>query len=110
MLMPLTVAETLLLPALSVQVPVVDCPAPSVFNTTVSHVLMSDVVSVPVKVIVTAWLYQLFWSGARSGFPTTSVGGVASRLIVGDVALAVRPALLVQEPLKITLVVSFDKT
>jgi hypothetical protein len=52
---------------------------------------------VPLKVIVTLWLYQPLWSAGRSGVAVT-VGGVLSMLIPLAVAEALLPALSVQDP------------
>jgi hypothetical protein len=50
---------------------------------------------VPVKTTSTAWLYQVPWSGPRSGAPLTLVGAEASRLIVTEFEL-VPPALVAE--------------
>ena len=46
---------------------------------------MPDVPSLPLKVIVTGWLYQPFESGARLGVAPETAGGDASLLIVTEI-------------------------
>jgi hypothetical protein len=64
-----------------------------------------DVVSLPLQLIPTAWLYHPFWSGPRAATADTPVGAVASNLS-GKEADAELPAWSVQEPLGAALVES----
>src|SRR6266852_2073043 len=96
-LIPLLVAEALL-PALSLQVPVEDCPAPSVLRVAAgSQVSMPERLSVPLNVTVTFVLFQPAALGAGEALAVT-VGGVLSMLMPVWVSEAVLPALSVQVP------------
>jgi hypothetical protein len=100
-LIPVFEIAGLVFPALSVQVPDgEDCPAPSVFTTTgAAQVSRPERLSVPVNVIVTLPLFQLFPFGRGSALATTA-GGVLSILIVTE-ALRGRPAAFVAEHVRI---------
>ena len=95
------------LPALSLQVADTDAVMLSgpEYAASVLQLAMPEVESVPGLVKPRAWLYQPLWSAKRSGVMWT-VGGVASRFTVRSVALVLRPASLVQEPLKTCPVLS----
>jgi hypothetical protein len=54
---------------------------------------MPDVASLPLKLMLTGWLYQPFASGPRLGDPPVTVGGVASLLTVITGVLKVLPLL-----------------
>src|SRR6266571_4660148 len=59
MLMPLAVAVGLVLPALSLQVPEADCPAPSALSVVAAvQKSIPDKLSLPAKVTVTLVLFQ----------------------------------------------------
>ncbi len=82
----LTVAEAdaLTLPALSVQVPLADCPAPSLVRRAADvQVSIPDNPSVPVKVTVTFVLFQ----------PSAFAAGDGEADAVGAVCVYVDPCL-----------------
>jgi hypothetical protein len=84
MLMLLAVATALTLPALSVQVPLADSPAPSVLRTTGAvQLAIPERASVPVKVTVTFVLFQPAPFGAGEA-AAVAEGGVMSILMVAD--------------------------
>jgi hypothetical protein len=64
-----------------------------------------DVLSLPLQLIATAWLYHPLWSCPRAAAAETPVGAVASNLS-GKEADAELPAWSVQEPLGAALVES----
>jgi hypothetical protein len=100
-LIPKTVAVVLLLPALSVHVPLADCPAPSEGSGTGAvHPARPDRLSLPVKLTVTVVLFQpaAFAAGAALPF---AVGGVLSMLMPPMVYVAEFPAASWQ--LRVTL-------
>jgi hypothetical protein len=83
MLIPLTVVLAVF-PALSVAVPLADCPAPSLESVCgAAHDVMPEVGSSHVNETVTSVLFQAFPLGAGDADPLI-VGAVASRLIVTD--------------------------
>jgi hypothetical protein len=92
-MLTVAVAGALTLPALSVQVPLAACPAPSLLRTTADvQVPIPDSASLPLKVTVTSVLFQPSVFAAGDG-EADAVGAVASRLIVTDCD-AVPPALV----------------
>src|SRR6266536_4406229 len=95
MLMPLAVAAGLTLPALSVQVPEANCPAPSTLNViAVAQRSIPDRLSLPAKVTVTFVLFHPLAFAAGDGV-AVALGGVLSMLTLLMVALAELPALSV---------------
>ena len=79
-------------PAASVQVPVADCPAPSVLRRMGAvQVTPSDRLSVPVKLTVTFVLFQPLAFGAGKT-DTLATGGVLSILMPVCVSWTVLPA------------------
>src|SRR5207249_4269745 len=96
--MPLAVAVALKLPALSLQVPEADCPAPSDVNVFVAvQKSMPDKASVPLNVTLTVPLFQplLFESGVALAI---AVGGVLSMLMPVCVSDTEFPAKSMQVP------------
>ena len=85
------------LPAASVQWPDTEAVAKSgpLYENGLSHVTPPLVVSVPVKLTVTVWLYQPFLSALLSRLGNT-IGVVASILIVAVLVDSVLPALSVE--------------
>src|SRR6266852_5130761 len=96
-----------ILPALSVQLADTEAAALSgaEYVAGVVQLAIPEVASVPRLVKLSAWLYQPLWSTGRAGVMLT-VGGVASRFTVRSTALVLKPASLVQDPLKTCPVVS----
>jgi hypothetical protein len=93
MLMPLTVAGSLTLPAWSVQVPDADCPSPSALSTSSGlHDATPDVASDPLKRTVTDPAFQPAPFAIGEGV-AVAAGGVASRRIVTD-SVVVPPSLV----------------
>jgi hypothetical protein len=86
------------LPALSVQVPAEAALGPSgpEYDLAALQVSTPEVASVALHEIVTGWLYQPFWSGARPGVAVT-VGAVASYFTGNEEEVGL-PALSVQLP------------
>src|ERR1051326_4138058 len=81
MLMPVLVACTLTLPALSVHVPAADCPLPSALRTTGAvQKSIPERLSAPVKLTFTLLLFQPFALAAGKA-EATAVGGVRSILM-----------------------------
>jgi hypothetical protein len=84
MLIPLTVAGALTLPALSLQVPEADCPAPSLLSVTGAlQLAIPDRASEPLKLTTTSVSFQPFAFGPGEAL-ALAVGAVASRLMVTD--------------------------
>ncbi len=107
-LMLFTVSEALL-PALSVTVPVVDCPAPSTDKVTSGETVSTpERVSVAVKCTVTSLLFQplLLGEGLHEAL---IVGGVLSRLTTGEVKVSLLPALSVTVTVWVSLAPSVVK-
>ncbi len=97
MLIPFTVVEALL-PALSVQVPVTDCPAPSVLSVVeLGEELTPESASVHVKLTVTGPLFQTKALGSGLAEPEMT-GGVLSILMPLIVKDAEFPARSVTVP------------
>jgi hypothetical protein len=104
MLIPLAVAGALSFPALSVQVPEADCPAPSELNVTGAlQEAMPERASNPLKLTVTSVLFQPLAFGAGEGL-ALAVGAVASLFMVTDCELV--PPALVAEHVSVWLMVS----
>lgn len=100
MLIPLTMAEALL-PALSVQVPVMDCPAPSVLSVVeLGEELTPESASVHVKLTVTGPLFQPKAFGPGLAEPVMT-GGVLSILTPLTVKDAEFPARSVAAPVTV---------
>ena len=98
MLMPVLEAEALALPALSVQVPEADCPAPSVLRTaSEEQKSMPDRTSAPLKWTVTALLFHPLPFAPGEAL-ALAVGAVLSMLIPLLVLEAELPALSSQVP------------
>jgi len=98
MLMPEAVAGSLTLPALSVQVPEADWPAPSAARTAGAvQLAIPESASLPVNVTVTSVLFQplAFAPGLALAL---AVGGVLSMLTECDAAGLMLSALSVQVP------------
>src|SRR5213075_3010207 len=99
-LMPLSVALALTLPAASVQTPEADCPAPSVLSVTGdAQLAIPDKPSAPVNVTVTLVLFQpaAFGLGAAVAL---AVGGVLSIFTVTETE-AKMPAIFAAEHVKV---------
>ena len=97
-LMPPAVAEEVL-PALSVQVPETDCPAPSALSVTgVVHESIPDKLSVALAVTDTLVLFHPLAFGPGDATAVVT-GGVLSMPIPVTVAVAELPARSVQDPL-----------
>jgi hypothetical protein len=94
-------AGALTLPAASWQRPIAFASAEfGLSYRTTSQAATPLVASVPANATATAWLYQPFRSGTRAGLAPVTAGGVASYRRPND-ALAVLPALSVQEPVTV---------
>src|SRR4029453_16897145 len=93
-------AAARLRPALLVQEPLKVVPSVSVVWTwSAVHVTGPLTVSSPLVRIVTSLVYQPFAPNVPATTASAAVGGGLSSLTGSGVACAVRPALLVQEPL-----------
>src|SRR5437867_3243559 len=100
MLMPSAEASALVLPALSVHVPLADCPVPSALSVAMDvHEAIPDKVSAPLKVTVTLVLFHPFAFAAGDAV-ALAVGAVLSMLMpVAEAEALEFPALSVQVPL-----------